>query len=112
MTEKLPFRIRYERRKSYGVSTVSKFHDPDDIGECDPNTKQIKLKAGLSEYQTVSTLTHEVLHLINFEKDLGITEDQVCGIEDGLIKVFLMNQDYLKLFYKTLLKRKPALLEK
>jgi len=106
MVEKLPFRIRYERYKSYGVSMVSAFLNPDDIGSCDPNTKEIKIKAGLSDRLTVSSLTHEIIHLINFERDLGLTESQVEALEIGLFKVLDMNQDYLKLLYKTLLKRR------
>ena len=112
MTDKLPFRIRFERRKAYGVSSVSGFKNPDDIGECDPNAKQIKIKASMSEYQTIATLLHECVHLCSFEKELELTENQVLGIEEGLIKIFILNQDFLKLFYKTLLKRKVTILEK
>lgn len=106
MVDKLPFRIRFERKKAYGVSVVSKFTHPECIGECDPNTKQIKIRSDLSDFQAISTLTHEIIHLINFERDLELTENQVLGLEAGLFKVFELNQDFLKLFYKTLLKRK------
>jgi len=108
MVERLPFRIRFAKRVYYGVSMVSAFHDARDIGSCDPNKKEIKIKAGLSEKLTVSSLTHEIIHLINFELDLKLTEEQVLGLELGLVKVFDLNQDYLKLLYKTLLKRKPG----
>ena len=106
MVEKLPFRIRYERRKSYGVNTVSGFENPSDIGSCDPNKREIKLLAGLGEKLTVSSLTHEIFHLINFEKELGLTEEQVLAMELGFIKILDLNQDYLKLLYKTMLRKK------
>ena len=101
MIPKLPFRIRYERRKSYGVNMVSGFVDPTDLGECNPNTKEIKIKSGQTPKESVSTLTHEVFHAVNFERELGLTEEQVEGMELGFIKVLELNQDYLKLLYDT-----------
>lgn len=101
MSIKFPFRIRYEPRKAYGVNFVSGFINPKDVGSCDPNAKEIKIKLGMSDRETVSTLTHEVFHLQNFERELGLTEDQILGMELGFIKVLELNQDYLKLLYET-----------
>lgn len=101
MIAKLPFRIRYERRKSYGVNMVSGFENPNDVGSCNPNTKEIKIMTGMSEKETVSTLTHEVFHQINFERELSLTEDQVLGMELGFMKALELNQDFLRLIYDT-----------
>jgi len=80
---------------------VSGFVDPTDLGECNPNTKEIKIKSGQTPKESVSTLTHEVFHAVNFERELGLTEEQVEGMELGFIKVLELNQDYLKLLYDT-----------
>ena len=101
MSIKFPFRIRYEPRKAYGVNFVSGFTDLDQVGSCNPNTKEIKIKSGLSEKETVNTMLHERIHVLGFERELNLTEAQVEGIELGLIKLFGLNQDFLRLLYET-----------
>lgn len=101
MSIKFPFRIRYEPRKAYGVNFVSGFTDIDQVGSCNPNTKEIKIKSGLSEKETVNTMLHECIHVLGFERELNLTESQVEGIEFGLVKLLELNQDFLRLLYDT-----------
>lgn len=101
MSIKFPFRIRYERRKAYGVNFVSGFVDETQVGECCPNTKQIKIKQDISEKEKVATLLHEIFHLQNFELELGITEDQVGGLEIGFVKALELNPDLVRIIYET-----------
>lgn len=96
MIKKLPYRIRYEPRKAYGVNLVSGFPEPLD-GTCDPNKKEIKLRGDMSERSTVSALLHEVLHLLSFERGLELTEAQVLGLELGLLRILELNPDFAKL---------------
>jgi len=105
MIKKMPYRIRFEPRKAYGVSMVSGFEEDLD-GTCNPNTKEIKIRAGMGDKATLSALTHEVIHLISFEKNLNLTESQVLGLEIGLFKILELNKDYVKLIYELLGKRK------
>lgn len=104
MIKKLPFRIRFKPRQAYGVNLVSGFPGPLD-GTCNPNTKEIKLRGDMSERATLSALTHEILHLISFEWDLELTESQVLGLEEGLIKILELNPTYVNLISQVL-KRK------
>lgn len=96
MIKKLPYRIRYQARKAYGVSLVSGFPEPLD-GTCNPNTKEIKLRGDMSERSTVAALLHEVIHLISFERGLDLTEAQVLGLELGLWRILELNPKFAKL---------------
>ena len=107
MIQKMPYRIRFEPRKAYGVSMVSGFDDELD-GTCNPNTKEIKIRLGMTDRATLSALIHEIIHLVNFERDLNITEEQTLGLEHGLLKVLELNPDLLKLIQEVLKKRERS----
>jgi hypothetical protein len=105
MIEKMPYRIRFEPRKAYGVSMVSGFEDDLD-GTCNPNTREIKIRAGMGDKITLSALLHEIIHVVNFEKHLNITEEQTLGLEVGLFKILELNPDLIKLINDVLVKKK------
>lgn len=106
MVRRIPHKIKLSSKDSYDVVIVPRFDNSDDLGRCDPNIKQIKLCIEKqSESQIVSTLTHEILHLINFSNDLGITENQILGLEKGIISAFKLNHTFAVLFFKTFVKR-------
>lgn len=99
MIEKFPHKIKYNSKISYSVSFVPKFDDPTQIGACDPNTKEIKIKAGMTDEETVSTFTHELLHLLSFQSDdLCLVERQVEILEYELVKLFRRNPKFFDLF--------------
>ena len=104
MIRKMPYRIRFEPRKAYGVSLVSGFDDELD-GTCNPNTREIKIRLGMSDKATLSALLHEIIHLVNFERALDITEEQTLGLEQGLLKVLELNPELVKLISEVLAKR-------
>ena len=96
MIKKLPYRIRFAPKKGYGVNLVSGF--PEDLdGSCNPNTQEIKIKGEMGEKRTIAALTHEIIHLISFEWNLSLTESQVLGLEEGLLKILELNPKYRKL---------------
>lgn len=99
-----PHRIRYQSKKGYGVSLVARFESEDQIGVCDPNTKEIKIKAGLSESATMSALLHEMIHLSSFEYGGELTESQVEALEYGLVRLIKLNPRLFRLLIETLVK--------
>lgn len=106
MIAKLPHKIKLSAKDSYDVVIVPRFEDELDVGHCDPNIRQIRLIIdSKSERQVASTLFHECLHYINFKYNLGLTEDQVLGLESGIIALFRLNHRFTTLFLKTFIKR-------
>lgn len=104
---RVPFRIRFDRRKAYGVGFVSGFTDPVQVGSCDPNKHEIKILKDMSNRQTADTLLHESIHLLNFEFNLGLTESQVEGIEQGMSKIFNLNPEFVRMLYEVYRKNAP-----
>lgn len=99
MIEKFPHKIKYNSKVSYTISFVPKFDDPDQLGSCDPNKKEIKIKANLSDEETVSVATHELIHLLSFQHDdLCLVERQVEILEIELVKLFRRNPKFFDLF--------------
>ena len=105
MIKRLPYRIRFQPRKAYGVNLVSGFPEELD-GSCNPNTREIKLRAGMSDRQTVSALLHETIHLISFERSLDLTENQVLGLEHGIAKILELNPEFGKLLIEVFCARR------
>ena len=54
--------------------------------------QEIQLDAGLCEEQKDSTLIHEVIEQINKHLSLGLSEQQICGMEVGIFS-FLTEND-------------------
>ena len=107
MIGKLPHKIKLSSKDAYSVVIVPRFDNKKDIGECDPNAKQIRLVLGeTSDREVVSTLSHEALHQINFFYDLGLTENQILGLEKALIKLFKLNPTFTNLYFEKLIGRK------
>ncbi len=90
---KIPSRIRITGRVSYEVlySDVIK-NDPHCMGMCDPNTRQIIIKNGMSEAKQIKTLVHELLHSIEFESKTPIPHKVTYALEAGIYKVLKLNK--------------------
>lgn len=88
MIERFPTKIRVTSRKTYEVHWTKGFEDPKKVGECHPVTRVITLRLGEPESETWWTLFHEILHAINFERRVGMTERQVTEVERSLMKIF------------------------
>lgn len=58
-------------------------------GEIDGTSDRIKLSPSQSDSDKLCTLAHEVLHSINQKFGCGLSEQQIEGIDDGLVQ-FIM----------------------
>ncbi len=92
-------RIRTKWNKSWTVLEIDYFTDSkgnrlDDLGQCDPNARQITIRK--DDINKTSTLIHEVIHAIDFDLDIGLTENQVLLLEEGIMRVFKLNPVLVK----------------
>lgn len=106
MISTLPHRIRITSKVSYFVLLVPKFTNEDQVGECDPNTRQIKIKIGLPPSEMVATLLHEIIHALSFENEINLTENQVLCLEDALLTALRLNKGLVHRFMKNAPKAK------
>lgn len=93
MRYKIPARIRVKANVTYDVLWTDSFKDPTQMGECDDVKKQIIIKKGLGKRQTYYTFLHELIHVIDMENKLGLTEAQVNGLEVEFNRVSRLNPD-------------------
>ena len=75
------YRIVYQKIKDYGL--------------CDPRDKLITIMIGLSRMWRRRTKIHEIIHAIDDEESIGLTEDQTEALELGIYK-FLVANKYIK----------------
>lgn len=103
MIGKLPHKIKLTSKDVYSVVIVPRFDNKEDLGECDPNNKQIRLTIeNVSDKEIVSTLFHETIHQTSFVFDIGLTEDQVLKLEQALPKLFKYNPTFTNIFFRYL----------
>lgn len=87
----IPPSIRVTKNATYEVLYVDEFPNEKVLGECRYDNRQIVLKKGHTPLQTFSTFIHECIHAISFENDLNFTENQVLGLEEGIMRVLRLN---------------------
>lgn len=80
----------------YTVKFVRKFKDPAQVGECDPETREIRIKCGQPRVETFKTYLHELIHAVEMELDIPITHKDVYKLENFLFD-FLVKNLYLKI---------------
>jgi hypothetical protein len=78
----------YFRDEIYSVKFKKNFHC---YGETDPMRKVITIKSGMSERETLATLVHELLHVIEFESPLKIKHKTVYKLERAMVEILLDN---------------------
>ena len=66
------------------------------IGESDSGQGTIKIVDGLEKSVYEATLLHETFHIIDKHLDLGLTEDQVSGLAQGLFQVLRDNPRFMR----------------
>ena len=76
-------KIGISKKKEWEIVEVKELGT--NAGEARPYTRQIALLQ--SDKEKVSTLFHEMLHCASFDYELGLTENQVRGIEKWFKKV-------------------------
>ncbi len=80
----------YFRNEVYFI----KFAKMKDYGDTDPDKKVIRLKKGMSPRETMSTLVHELLHVMEFEDpQLGkyLKHEAVYLLEKAVVEMLLDN---------------------
>lgn len=82
----IPIKVQVKSRVFYEVVWVEAFPD-DCVGKTDYEKRQIILKLGQTNKETVLTYLHELAHAISGEYDINLTENQVQGIEKSLYYV-------------------------
>ncbi len=89
-------RLRTRHNKSWQVLETEQFFNskgepqPHQVGLCDPSSRQIVIKKEQSN--RFSTLIHETIHAIDFDYSIGLTEQQVMKLEDGIMRVIKLNK--------------------
>lgn len=83
LKSRIPPRVRLGKT-IYEVVWVSDFKNPEVMGETRFNPPQIAIKNNLTDKNTVTTYIHEITHGVSEEEKLGLTENQVLGLENSL----------------------------
>lgn len=81
LKQNIPHVVKFGRKSAYEVMYVDSFADPTHLGQTRFDPKQIVIKNGQTDKQTVLTFFHEVLHAIAEETKITLTENQVLGLE-------------------------------
>lgn len=87
----IPPHIKIKNKVVYEVVWVDQFKDPEVLGECRFDSKQIALKIGVSERETYKTLIHEVLHAVEFERGVKLQHKAIYQLEDALFYILFHN---------------------
>ncbi len=61
-------------------------------GQCDSSKKEITLKSGLNNDNLTTTLIHEIIHAIDFENHIGLSEAQTLKLEAGIYRFLKTNK--------------------
>lgn len=78
--------------KTYKVLYASgKPLDDDNLGELDHDKQRIHVRTGQPLEQEQDTLLHEVVHGIDHEMNLNMSEKQVRGLATGMLAVLKDN---------------------
>lgn len=95
-TWKLPKKLRILGR-DVSVSLVAKgpMLASSEYGEADLDSGEIRIGDWLCESHARSTLLHEIVHFIDDDLELGMTEEQVGGLAQGLFQVLRDNEKFL-----------------
>ena len=88
---KIPSRIKIKNKVVYELVWVDEFADPDTLGECRFDFKQIVLKRNQSERETLKTLFHELLHCLEFERNIKIPHKTIYQLEDAIYYLIFHN---------------------
>lgn len=69
-----------------------------DYGYCISGDRLIGIRPGLSRRVSKATLIHEVIHAMDFEWNIQLTEEQTLLLESAIVKLLDLNnlKPYLK----------------
>ena len=84
-------KVRINKRSTYTIVWVDGFADPKDDAWCVYKKNQIIIRKGMPPRQLLFTFIHELLHAVQYEYDVGMTERQVDKLETAIGKVSALN---------------------
>lgn len=90
----IPHKIQIGNKLFYEIVWVDRFDNEQIVGETDFSKKQIRLKIDQSPKEKVMTFLHEVSHAFSDENDIGLTEAQICLLENKVF-YYLLKSDNL-----------------
>jgi hypothetical protein len=90
-TPRIPARVKIKNKVTYEVVWVDSFKDPDTLGECRYDQRQIAIKKGLSDKLTFKCLSHELLHAIQFERGIDLSHKSIYQLEDAIYYILFHN---------------------
>ncbi len=83
--------------KTYRIAYSSgKPLDEGDLGELDPAKQRITVRKGQPLEQEQDTVLHEVIHAVDIEGNLGLSERQVRGLGTILLGVMKDNPAFVR----------------
>jgi len=93
---KLPKTLRILGR-DVAVSLVAKgpMVASQEYGEADLDDSEIRIGDWLCESRARATLLHEVVHFIDDDLGLGMSEEQVAGVAQGLFQALRDNERFI-----------------
>ena len=61
------------------------------LGQCDASSQVLRIASDLPRDGKESSLLHEIIHAVEMQLGLDLSEAQVKGLETGLYQVFTQN---------------------
>ena len=90
---KIPSRIRIKAKVFYNIVWQDKVADDDEcLGLCDPNTRTIFMRLGMSETEIIKTFIHEVFHALSIEHEFELPHRTVYALEECVFKLLKLNK--------------------
>lgn len=77
--------------EEYKIKFVKKFSEKDTVGECDPSSREIRIKTGQTPKETYKTFLHECLHAIEEEFKVPLKHAVVYKLEDAFFRFLVEN---------------------
>jgi len=93
---KIPSHIKIKNKVTYEVVTIKKFKDDQTLGECRPETRQIVIKEGQSDKETIKCFLHEVMHCVAIERGIELSHKSIYELEDALYYLIFHNKWNIK----------------
>lgn len=84
--------LRTKHNKKWECLEIEELDDGAALGHCRPDTRQIIISKKSKDKWRV--FLHEAIHAINFDYEIGLTENQTLKLEDALIRVMKLNRVY------------------
>lgn len=75
----------------YAIRFVKSLENSDEVGECCPQDRVIRIKRKIGRQDTFKTFIHEVIHAFEFEYELKISHALVYQLEEAIYSFLIEN---------------------